>query len=171
MEYGKVYFWTATINGWQHLLKNDVFKNIIIHSLTYLVAQKKITVYAFIIMPNHVHFIWQINDVNGKETPQTSFLKYTAHEFKKILQQSGGLEKYKVIAPNKQYEFWQRDALAIWLFDKKIAMQKLHYIHQNPLAEHWQLVKDPCDYYYSSAKYYEQDEKNFSFLDDLHEVF
>lgn len=33
----------------------------------------------------------------------------------------------------------------------------------NLLAEHWRLVKDPCDYKYSSAVYYERDEKNFVF--------
>jgi len=32
-------------------------------------------------MPNHVHFVWQQLQKNGKETPQGNFLKYTAHEF------------------------------------------------------------------------------------------
>jgi putative transposase len=77
------------------------------------------------------------------------------------------LASYKVDIENKKYEFWQRDSLAIPLFTKKVAIQKLKYIHYNPLAEHWQLVKDPCDYKYSSARYYELNEKNFSFLKDL----
>jgi hypothetical protein len=38
-------------------------------------------------------------------------------------------------------------------------------------AEHWQLVKDPCDYKYSSVRYYELNDKNFSFLKDLWKVF
>jgi hypothetical protein len=48
---------------------------------------------------------------------------------------------------------------------------ELRYIHSNPVAEHWQLVKDPCDYEYSSAKYYELKEKNIIFLKDLWEEF
>jgi REP element-mobilizing transposase RayT len=36
-------------------------------------------------MPNHVHLVWQQLQKNGKETPQGSFLKYTAHEFFKII--------------------------------------------------------------------------------------
>jgi len=48
-----------------------------------------------------------------------------------------------------------------------VAFQKLKYIHNNPLAEHWQLTKDPCSYKYSSARYYELNEKTFSFLKDL----
>ena len=72
---------------------------------------------------------------------------------------------------NKKHEFWQRDPLAIPLYTRKTAYQKLEYIHRNPLAGHWQLVKDPCDYKYSSARYYELNEKNFSFLKDLREEF
>jgi REP element-mobilizing transposase RayT len=40
-------------------------------------------------MPNHLHLIWQQNKLNGKETPQGSFLKYTAHEFLKRLKGQG----------------------------------------------------------------------------------
>ncbi|MCC6287943.1 MAG: hypothetical protein IT249_08660 [Chitinophagaceae bacterium] len=36
-------------------------------------------------MPNHIHVIWRINAMNGKETAQGSFLKYTAHELRKLL--------------------------------------------------------------------------------------
>ena len=49
--------------------------------------------------------------------------------------------------------------------------QKLKYIHNNPLVEHWQLAKHPCNYKYSSAKYCESNEKNYFFLKDLWEVF
>ena len=40
-------------------------------------------------MPDHVHFIWEQINKNGKETAQCRFLKYTAHEFiKKIKENS-----------------------------------------------------------------------------------
>ena len=32
MEMGEIFFWTATINGWQHLLKEEQFKAVIIQS-------------------------------------------------------------------------------------------------------------------------------------------
>ncbi len=173
IDQGEVYFWTATINKWYHLLKDDEFKNVIIESLQYLSDEGKIDVFAFIIMPNHIHLIWRINEPNGKESPQGSFLKHTAHAFKKMMKKEGivKLSAYKVEAANKKYEFWQRDSLAIPLFTKKVAIQKLNYLHNNPLAERWSLVKDPCDYKYSSARYYELDEKNFPFHKDLWEIF
>ena len=128
----------------------------------------KIDVYAFVIMPNHIHLIWRVKELNGKETAQGSFLKYTAHEFKKQLIKDGNsLSNYLVNASNKKYEFWQRDSLAIHLFTEKVAYQKLDYLHHNPCAVHWQLVKDPVDYYYSSAGFYFLGEKKFDFLKDL----
>jgi putative transposase len=171
IEKGEIYFWTATINQWMRLLEKDEYKNVIIDSLQYLTDAGKVDVFAFVIMPNHIHFIWRTNEPNGKESPQGSFLKYTAHEFKKMLRREGdsSLNAYKVKAGNKEYEFWQRDSLAVPLFTRKVALQKLKYMHNNPLAEHWQLVKHPCDYQFSSARYYELNEKNFPFLKDLWE--
>src|SRR5687768_5519573 len=85
IETGEIYFWTATINNWQRLLLNDAYKDVIIASLQYLTSLNKIDVFAFVIMPNHIHLVWRIKELNGKETPQVSFLKYIAHEFKKML--------------------------------------------------------------------------------------
>ena len=91
--------------------------------------------------------------------------------FKKMLKQEsiGKLSAYRVEAANKKFEFWQRDSLAILLFTREVALQKFNYLHNNPFKKHWNLVKKPCDYKYSSARYYELNEKNFSFLKDLFE--
>jgi len=173
IELGQIYFWTATINKWQKLLNDDAYKKVIINSLRHLSAKGKLDVFAFVIMPNHIHLIWRINELNGKETTQGSFLKHTAHEFKKMLIQEDhkGLSNYTVNATNKQYEFWQRDSLAVHLFDENIAYQKLDYIHANPTAEHWALVSDPCDYEYSTAKLYEMGVSEFGFVKDLREEY
>jgi len=58
IQIGKVYFWTATINNWNHLLSTDSLKDTIVNLLTYLSEKKKIKVYGFVIMPNHTHLIW-----------------------------------------------------------------------------------------------------------------
>lgn len=172
IEKGEIYFWTATINKWQHLLQKDEYKEIIVSSLKYLEVTGKIDVFAFVIMPNHIHLIWRIKDNNGKETPQGSFLKYTAHEFKKMLRKEGQkLSDYATEAANKDYEFWQRDSLAVRLYTREVAYQKLDYIHNNPLAEHWQLVKEPSDYKYSTARFYEQGVKEFLFIKDIRDEF
>jgi REP element-mobilizing transposase RayT len=154
------------------LLQNDIFKDVIISSLAHLSDAKKIEVFAFVIMPNHLHMIWRILENNGKETTQGSFLKFTAHEFKKMLKGNDSeLSNYAKAAHNKNYEFWQRDSMAIVLYTKHVAYQKLKYIHSNPLAKRWKLVDDPCDYKYSTAKFYEQGIKEYPFIMDLRNEF
>ena len=50
-ELSKIYFWTATIHDWLHLLEPEENKKVIISSLKKLSDDKLISVYAFIIMP------------------------------------------------------------------------------------------------------------------------
>ncbi len=167
----KIYFWTATIHNWNHLLQNDNEKKIITDSLRTLSDRGLITIYAFVIMPNHIHLIWELNKTNGKETAKGSFLKFTAHEFKKRLKAKDGLEDYKVQAVNKSYEFWQRDSLAIEIWSRSVAEQKLNYIHNNPVSGKWQLSKDDISYNFSSARFYEYGIDDFGFLNNLYKIF
>src|SRR5688572_29882005 len=106
VEIGNLYFWTATINNWYKLLQDDALKEIIISSLKHLSGERKIEVYAFVLMPNHLHFIWQLLEMNGKEKPHASFLKFTAHSFKKYLKINNPqlLKVYAVDATNKEHE-------------------------------------------------------------------
>ncbi|WP_144017425.1 transposase [Ekhidna lutea] len=111
-----------------------------------------------------------MNSLSGKETPFGSFLKYTAHEFKKMLKENE-LQKFKVDARNKRYEFWQRDSMAIELYSPEVAYQKLNYIHENPIAKDWILVSEPSEYMYSSASFYEHGDDRFNFLKHAGEEF
>ena len=101
-------------------------------------------------MPNHVHLVWQMLEMNGKAMPHTSFLKFTAHSFKKYLKINNPnvLKFFAVDAVNKDCEFWQRDSLAFELTKKQTISQKIDYIHYNPTAEKWKLCNAPADYYY-----------------------
>jgi putative transposase len=173
IEIGKIYFWTATINKWQKLLLDDNYKDIIIQSLDYLSTRNKIDVFGFVIMPTHIHLIWRTKEQNGKESAQASFLKHTAHQFKKkiLKENAANLASYAVTRINKKYEFWKRDSMAIELYSPNVAFQKLDYIHNNPITGRWQLAIEPADYLYSSANFYENGIKDYPFLKNLSEEF
>jgi putative transposase len=109
--------------------------------------------------------------MNGKETPKGSLLKYTAHVFLEHLKATGKSGLYKIDASNKKHEIWRRDSLGIKIYNKKIAHQKLNYIHFNPVSGRWQLSKNDLDYYYSSARFYEPGIDEFGFLKNLFETF
>ena len=107
MALEKIYFWTASINQWQPLLLADQFKDVVVNSLHHLSDEGKIDVFAFVIMPTHLHFIWRMNQLNGRELHMLLSLKFTAHEFQKLMRKTNieDLLKYSVNASNKSFEF------------------------------------------------------------------
>ncbi len=56
------YFFTATILEWKHILTQDKYKDIIIESFRFLVNEMRVRIFAFVIMPNHFHAVWKINE-------------------------------------------------------------------------------------------------------------
>ncbi len=46
----KNYFWTATLNNRNKLLADDTMKEVIISSFDYLSHEKKIQIYAFVLL-------------------------------------------------------------------------------------------------------------------------
>ncbi|MEO1053067.1 MAG: transposase [Bacteroidota bacterium] len=161
-----VQFFTATIFKWKHLLKPAKYKQIIIDSFYYLTEKGKCSIYGFVIMPNHIHVIWKINDGYKRADVQRDFLKFTGQQIKFDLIDNypDFLEKFRVDLKDRQYQFWQRNPLSIDLYSCRTIEQKLEYLHLNPLQERWDLVTSPEDYYFSSASFYETDHSDFSFL-------
>jgi putative transposase len=159
-------FFTATILEWQHLLKRDEFKEIIIDSLRFLVTEKSIVLYAFVIMPNHIHLIWQIQDGFQRDKIQMRFLRFTAQKmkFKLLDSKNSTLEHFRVDAKDREYQFWERNSLSIDLWTPKVFLQKLDYIHSNPLQQKWHLAEVPENYKYSSAKFHETGADEFEIL-------
>ena len=168
MDYLQSYFYTDTIFGHKHLLADDRLKMVIIDSWKYLVDNNKIKIYGYVIMPNHIHLLWQMLEMNGKESPAGSFAKFTAHQFKKILTISDAneLEKYKIQKTDRSYNFWKRDPLAISMTSEAAFLQRLNYIHKNPLSHRWNLAATPEEYRWSSAKYYELGIDEFGIISD-----
>jgi len=50
--------------------------------LQFLHKEGSIVIYAFVIMPNHMHMIWQIQDSHIRDKIQQRFLKFTAQQMK-----------------------------------------------------------------------------------------
>jgi putative transposase len=56
---------------------------VVINSWKYLVENKKIKIYAYVIMPNHIHLIWKMLNTNGKESPAECFANLLPMSLKK----------------------------------------------------------------------------------------
>jgi hypothetical protein len=91
-------------------------------------------------------------------------LSFTAHKFKKDLQENHELvlEQFKANAKDREYQFWERNPLSIDLASEEMFLQKLNYIHQNPVIKG--MCQLPENYKYSSAKFYELGIDDFGIL-------
>ena len=165
MESGKLYFFTATILNWQHLLATDECKQIIVDEWKRLIKLHRITLYAFVIMPNHYHIIWSVSEKYNPEDIQRDFHKWTAKQLIASLKtnQPQELSRFHVDAPDRAFQIWERNPLPVELYTEEVIWQKLEYIHNNPCQEKWRLAPLPELYLYSSARYYllNKDERGF----------
>ena len=75
-------FFTATNLSWKPLLASENHKQIIMNSLLFLKNDKRVIVYAFVIMAIHIHLIWQPTGVHTPKQNQHNFLKFTAQMIK-----------------------------------------------------------------------------------------
>jgi putative transposase len=158
------YFFTATILEWKHLLKPDNLKEIVLSSLRYLVNENKVEVFVFVIMSNHIHLIWRMQNDVEKIKIQQSFMKYTAQKILQVLRNDHPqvLSHFFVGAKDRKYQIWERNALSIEIHSNETMMQKLQYIHQNPVKAG--LVINEIDYKYSSALMYQSDKVVWDFV-------
>lgn len=72
------------------------------------------------------------------------------------------LADYLVNAKDRTYQFWERNALSIDLWTEEVLVQKLNYLHQNPVRAG--LANFPDHYKYSSAMFYKAGIDNWRFL-------
>ncbi len=161
-----VLFTTITNLIWIKILENDFHKQIIMEALQHRVKTKQVTIFGFVIMLNHLHILWRINESIKKSDFQRDLLKFTARSILKFMLMNDDpmLASLKVVDADREYQVWERNALSIEVYKLSFFLQKLHYIHNNPLQAHWQLASLPEEYFYSSAKFYTTGVDEFNIL-------
>ena len=170
---GDLYFITASICGWKHLFIETVFAEIIINSLVWLRKEKRMSLYAFVLMPSHLHaIVLPVNRPIGDVLQ--NFASFTAHAILRQLQSDNRQELLAFFHEQRrnrreEHSIWQ-DVQAKNIFSKEFLTQKMEYIHQNPIAKDWNLVKDRTEYKYSSACFYDEDRPAIIELDDVREL-
>ena len=159
-----VYFVTTTAVKHAHIFRSDVVKRILVDSLYHLQVVDQAALYAFVIMPNHVHFIIRCPDAKPLKTIMRDFKANTTRLIARQFQaerdtQMLNLLSEAVTRPDRQrYKVWDDGYVAKEVFSGDFLWQKLEYIHRNPLQEHWLLVERAEDYVWSSARMYVLDE-------------
>lgn len=158
----EVHFITFATIGWVDVFTRPIYRDIVINSIRFCQDNKGLALHAWCLMTNHIHLIAssKTNDLSGT---LRDFKKYTGHELIKSITENKSesrkewmlpvfKEAGQVNARNTNYQFWQQDNHPIELFSSKFILQKIIYIHDNPVRAGF--VDKPEHYLYSSARDY-----------------
>ncbi len=168
-----LYFVTASIVGWKPLFSEKGYANIVLNSLAWLRQEKRMALYAFVVMSTHLHTIVLPLGRPIGELLQ-NFGSFTAHKILQNLRKENRTDLLEFFHAhrrdnNVEHSIWQ-DIQAKNIYSEKFLFQKMEYIHQNPVAMGWELAKDRAAYQYSSACYYDEGRQPIIGIDDIREL-
>ncbi len=156
LECEKPHFLSCTVVNWLPIFGSQSVAQIVLDSLRFLQDQERLTLYAYVLMENHIHLIADSSELS-KEIG--GFKRYTARSIidffraKKadhILKQ---LEYFKLRhRTDRNYQLWQEGSHPQVIKDEEMMHQKIEYIHNNPVKRGY--VDDPVHWRYSSARNY-----------------
>ncbi len=155
-----LYFVTSTAVQHRHLFKRDVMKRIIVDILDCMRLRKRFKLYAFVIMPNHIHIIIQCLAEDSLANVIRDLKKHIADRLIRHYRVEGNQAVLDFLASvvtrseRQRYKVWEDGYNAKDIFSPKFLHQKMTYIHGNPCQPHWNLVEHPEDYIWSSARFY-----------------
>lgn len=154
-----LYFVTASIIGWKHLLAEHKYSQIVLDSLVWLQKANRIVLFSFVLMPSHLHLILKPISKTIGETLR-DFGSYTAHTILRELHNDKRDDLLLFFHEQRrdirhEHSVWQ-NIQAKNIYSSKFLSQKLEYIHSNPVSKDWKLVDDRADYKYSSACFYDK---------------
>ncbi len=156
-EQERPHFFTSTIVQWLPLFASPHVVEIIYESWKFMQKEERFVIYGYVIMENHLHFIASSPTNLSKEVGV--FRSYTARrtidlleekKAKRILRQ---LNYYKLKhKKNRKYQFWQEGAHPEAILNDKMMIQKIEYMHYNPVKRGY--IDEPVHWRYSSARNY-----------------
>lgn len=161
-EKERAYFLTMTVVGWIDVFTRANHKLTIIDSLKYCQQNKGLVLFAYCLMPSHLHLIGRAEGQYSLSEILRDFKKFTAKAIiKQIIEEPESRREWmlkyfedagKPLKRIDHYKFWQDGNQAKEIFSKEFFFEKLNYIHQNPIQE--LIVEKPEDYLFSSARNY-----------------
>jgi REP element-mobilizing transposase RayT len=131
---------------------------IVLDSLRFLQTQQRLTLHSYVIMENHLHLIAAAEHLSKEIGNFKSFTAraivdwLTAHQPRSYWLQRLATAKLQHKA-GQQYQLWQEGFHPQMIVSEKMLLQKLDYIHQNPVKRGY--VDDPAHWRYSSYRNYQ----------------
>ncbi|WP_051189486.1 REP-associated tyrosine transposase [Daejeonella oryzae] len=157
----QTYFITCTIVEWIDLFTRQHYKTIITDSLNYCIKEKGLRVNGWVLMTNHLHLLARCEKPHLMSDFLRDFKKFTSKRLAEVIltepesRRDWLLDKFNFEARKtrraEHFKIWRDDNHAIDM-DHIDIMQKLSYIHDNPVRT--MIVENQEDYLFSSARDY-----------------
>lgn len=158
----RAYFVSFSVIHWIDVFIRPVYNDILIDSFKFCQKNKGLIIYAWCIMPSHVHLIMGTrqdpmqNILRDFKSFTSRKLKEEIHSYPKESRKRWMLWMMKRAGTkngnNIDWQFWQQHNHPQKLTNGKVINQKLEYLHFNPVKAGF--VEHPKDWKYSSAKDY-----------------
>ncbi len=168
-EREQTFFCTFTCTNWLHLfeivdLYDEIYKwfNILVNRQHQLAG--------FVIMPNHIHIL--IHIAQGADSINSILAngkRFLAYEIVKRLQKDGHEDILSLLASRvtpeeakrkKKHRVFEVSSDIKPCYTENFLIQKLEYIHANPISGKWTLAETMDQYVHSSACFYELNEEH-----------
>ncbi len=161
-EQDKAYFITMTVVGWIDVFTRLNQKQAIIDSLSYCQKNKGLIIYAYCLMPSHLHAIVQAKDGVMLTDILRDLKKFTSKKIIELVitepesRREWMLREFEKarghLKRSQHYKVWQDGNHAEIVFTNRFLRQKLDYLHNNPVTD--MIVDEPWHYWFSSAGNY-----------------
>ena len=129
---------------------------ILLNSMRFLQTEGRWTLYAYVILENHLHWIASSDDLSQSVA---SFKSFTAKQIIEFLEERNAvhvlhqLEFFKRLhKTDRTYQLWQEGSHPELIQGEAMMRQKIEYMHNNPVQRGY--VDLPIHWRHSSARNY-----------------
>jgi len=164
------YFCTITVLDWTPILIEARYIDPIIESLGFSRTKKGLQLFAFVVMPNHLHLIAAADELHAMMRDFKRFTSRTIHDRLVADGRATALEWLERAAQRArrargEFSFWRDGFHPQAIPSRPVFEQKMRYLHENPVRKC--LVTTPEDWWYSSAAWYAGRERVCMPMDSL----
>lgn len=157
-----IHFITFAVVEWIDVFTRNIYKDIVLDSVRHCQSEKGLNLHAWCLMTNHLHLMASAKNADLSDILR-DFKKYTSGQIIKTIENNPKESRKSWMLPifreqgrknarNGDNQFWRQDNQPKECFSAAFTVQKIDYIHHNPVDAG--IVDKPEEYLYSSARDY-----------------
>lgn len=158
-----IHFITFAVVEWVDVFSRKEYRDIVVDSIKYCQDKKGLLLNGWCLMSNHLHLVASAKHADLSDILR-DFKKFTSLSIIKAISMAKLESRREWMlrifheqgmknSRNTRYQFWRQDNQPKEIYSSAFALQKLNYIHNNPVESG--IVEKAEDYLYSSARNYQ----------------